>query len=89
MNRNIERIITKATTTLVSPTHFSLGDEEAPMVKSFKLNLFIKLLLSEMVEEIASVSVGDYVSDEWDKGYEAGLQQAMDCIEIHFGPINE
>ena len=46
---------------------------------------FAELIIRECCFQINSVTTGDYHRDEWDDGYDAGLTQAVETIEEHFG----
>lgn len=46
---------------------------------------FAKLIIDECIEELDAVKVEDYGNDDWDKGYDAGLTQAIETIKERFG----
>lgn len=46
---------------------------------------FAELIIRESCVQIESVDTGDYVGDEWDTGYDAGLLQARIVLKEYFG----
>lgn len=45
---------------------------------------FAELIVSECLEQIYSVTI-DNPTDDWDQGYDSGLNQAAETIKTHFG----
>jgi len=45
---------------------------------------FAELIVRECLEKIYSVTI-DNPTDDWDQGYDSGLEQAADTIKTHFG----
>lgn len=56
--------------------------EDRHQVYSEKL---AELIVQECLTQIDSVNSLDYQRDNWDKGYNKGLQQAEEAIKEHFG----
>ena len=66
------------------PTH-KIGNGGVPMYHS-ELNpeKFAELIVRECLEKIYSVTI-DNPTDDWDQGYNSGLDQAAETIKTHFG----
>jgi hypothetical protein len=45
---------------------------------------FAELIVRECLEQIYSVTI-DNPTDDWDQGYDSGLNQAAETIKTHFG----
>lgn len=45
---------------------------------------FAELIVRECLEQIYSVTI-DNPTDDWDQGYDSGLNQAAETIKEHFG----
>ena len=45
---------------------------------------FAELIVRECLEQIYSVTI-DNPTDDWDQGYNSGLDQAAETIKKHFG----
>lgn len=61
------------------------GGDEVQSGEKLAMEKFAELIIRECCEEIDSVNTGDYGRDEYDKGYDAGLRQAIETIKEHFG----
>jgi hypothetical protein len=73
MNKQLKILAKQAGFTQCTPTIAALLDK------------FGKSIIAECNMEIESVSVGDYISGPFDEGYNAGLVQAVETINEHFG----
>lgn len=77
MNRHIERLVEQAPFTTIST--------EGRLFTQQDLAKFAELILRECMLEFKMAKVRDYASDEYDSGYDAGLQEAIEVIKEHFG----
>lgn len=56
----------------------------APELASRAIRL-AELIVRDCVDLCEDVRVADYVHEDWDKGYDKGLEQAAETISEHFG----
>lgn len=61
----------------------TLATRDAELLQSFA-NRFAQLIIQECLTELESVKVYDYGRDDYDRGYDAGLTQAIETIKEHF-----
>lgn len=50
----------------------------------FDTKKFAELIVRECLEQIYSVTIDNPI-DDWDQGYDSGLNQAAETIKEHFG----
>ena len=54
------------------------------VVSTMSVQEFAELIVRECLEKIYSVTI-DNPTDDWDQGYNSGLDQAAETIKTHFG----
>lgn len=57
---------------------------QAAMGDKFNTEKFAELIVRGCLEQIYSVTI-DNPTDDWDQGYDSGLNQAAETIKTHFG----
>ena len=77
MNNKIKELADQCTTVYDTTT--------IPVEQDFDIDKFAYLILQECIDEFNSVKVYEYGKDDYDKGYDDGLQQAIEVIEEKFG----
>lgn len=61
------------------------GATSDPYIRqAFDVNMFAESIVRECLEQIYSVTI-DNPTDDWDQGYDSGLNQAAETIKEHFG----
>jgi hypothetical protein len=82
MNEQIEKLVKQFAEDLMKKSGYDMRELE-PFIEESRV--FAESIVRECANEIIKQNGDVVVLDDWDRGYDAGLQCAISVIKEHFG----